>query len=189
MNELLKPTFDWIRDDWQSNKPRFIVELLAWAISIGCSITMAVTVPSPPLLALYPVWITGCAMYAWAAYTRKSFGMLANYILLTAIDTFAVRVECKVGVQEELAAKFNLSAYPNPFGSSTNVHFETMQSENVKISVIDMLGRVVKSSDLGKIVGGAHDLNLDESFFGSAGSYLVKVEIGDVSIYKPLIKQ
>jgi hypothetical protein len=90
MNELLKPTFDWIRDDWQSNKPRFIVELLAWAISIGCSITMAVTVPSPPLLALYPVWIAGCAMYAWAAYTRKSFGMLANYILLTAIDTFGL---------------------------------------------------------------------------------------------------
>jgi PKD repeat protein len=103
--------------------------------------------------------------------------------------TFAVRVECKVGVQEELAAKFNLSAYPNPFNTSTNVHFETMQSENVKVSVIDMLGRVVKSSDLGKLVGGAHDLNLDESFFGSAGSYLVKVEIGDVSIYKPLIKQ
>ena len=103
--------------------------------------------------------------------------------------SFAVRVECKVGVQEELAAKFNLSAYPNPFNSSTNVHFETMQSENVKVSVIDMLGRVVKATDLGKLVGGAHDLNLDESFFGSAGSYLVKVEIGDVSIYKPLIKQ
>ena len=90
MNELLKPTFDWIRDDWNSNRARFTVELLAWAISIGCSITMAVTVPSPPLLALYPVWIAGCAMYAWAAYTRKSFGMLANYILLTAIDTFGL---------------------------------------------------------------------------------------------------
>ena len=87
MNELLKPTFDWIRDDFKSYPIRFIVELLAWAISIGCSITMAVTVPTPPLLALYPVWIAGCAMYAWAAWTRKSFGMLANYILLTAIDT------------------------------------------------------------------------------------------------------
>ena len=87
MNELLKPTFDWIRDDFKSNPIRFAVELLAWAISIGCSITMAVTVPTPPLLALYPIWITGCAMYAWAAWTRKSFGMLANYILLTAIDT------------------------------------------------------------------------------------------------------
>ena len=90
MNELLKPTFDWIREDWHSNRFRFIIELLAWAVSIGCSITMALTVPNPPLLALYPVWIAGCAMYAWAAYTRKSFGMLANYILLTAIDTFGL---------------------------------------------------------------------------------------------------
>jgi hypothetical protein len=90
MLDIFAPTLQWIKDDWQSNKPRFIVELLAWAISIGCSITMAVTVPSPPLLALYPVWITGCAMYAWASYTRKSFGMLANYILLTTIDMFGL---------------------------------------------------------------------------------------------------
>ena len=90
MIELFKPTFDWIKDDWRSHPFRFIVELIAWAISIGCSITMALTVPNPPLLALYPVWITGCAMYAWAAYTRKSFGMLANYILLTAIDTLGL---------------------------------------------------------------------------------------------------
>ena len=87
MNELLKPTFDWIRDDFKSNPIRFAIELLAWAISIGCSITMAVTVPTPPLLTLYPIWILGCAMYGWAAWTRKSFGMLANYCLLTAIDT------------------------------------------------------------------------------------------------------
>jgi hypothetical protein len=90
MLDLLKPTFDWIRDDFKSNRLRFAVELLAWAVSIGCSITMAVTVPNPPLLVLYPIWISGCAMYAWAAYTRKSFGMLANYILLTTIDTIGL---------------------------------------------------------------------------------------------------
>ena len=90
MIDLLKPTFDWIKDDWISNRFRFVIELLAWAVSIGCSITMALTVPNPPLLALYPVWIAGCAMYAWASYTRKSFGMLANYILLTAIDTIGL---------------------------------------------------------------------------------------------------
>ena len=88
MNEVnvFQQTLRWIKDDWASNKFRFIIELLAWAISIGCSITMATTVPNPPLLALYPIWITGCAMYAWAAYTRKSFGMLANYMLLVTID-------------------------------------------------------------------------------------------------------
>ena len=90
MLDLFKPTFDWIRDDWKSNRTRFIIELLAWGVSIGCSITMAVTVPNPPLLYLYPIWISGCTMYAWAAYTRKSFGMLANYILLTTIDTFGL---------------------------------------------------------------------------------------------------
>lgn len=90
MLDIFRPTFDWIRDDWASNKFRFVVELLAWAISIGCSITMALTVPNPPLLALYPIWIIGCAMYAWAAYTRKSFGMLANYLLLVTIDTFGL---------------------------------------------------------------------------------------------------
>ena len=85
--DFFKPTVDWIQDDFKSNRIRFIIELLAWAISIGCSITMALTVPTPPLLALYPVWILGCAMYDWASWTRKSFGMLANYLLLVTIDS------------------------------------------------------------------------------------------------------
>jgi hypothetical protein len=87
MNNILHDIFDWIKDDFKSNRVRFVIELLAWAISVGCSITMALTVPNPPLLTLYPIWITGCAMYAWASWTRKSFGMLANYLLLTTIDS------------------------------------------------------------------------------------------------------
>jgi hypothetical protein len=90
IDTLFEPTLRWIKDDWRSNKFRFLIELLAWAISIGCSITMAVTVPNPPLLILYPIWISGCAMYAWASWTRKSFGMLANYILLVSIDTLGL---------------------------------------------------------------------------------------------------
>ena len=88
--DLFRPTIEWIKDDYRSNSFRFVIELLAWAISIGCSITMAVTVPTPPLLALYPIWISGCAIYAWASYTRKSFGMLANYLLLTTIDSIGL---------------------------------------------------------------------------------------------------
>ena len=90
MLDLFKPTFDWIRDDFRSHPFRFILECLAWALSIGCSITMAVTVPNPPLPVLYPIWISGCGIYAWAAWTRRSFGMLANYMLLTTIDTIGL---------------------------------------------------------------------------------------------------
>ena len=87
MLELFSGTFNWIREDYKSHRVRFLLEVLAWAISIGCSLTMAVTVPNPPLFQLYPVWITGCGIYAWCAFSRRSFGMLANYILLVSIDT------------------------------------------------------------------------------------------------------
>jgi hypothetical protein len=84
---IITKTLSWIKDDFHSHPVRFLIELFAWAISIGCAITMALTVPNPPLLTLYPIWIIGCSLYAWAAWTRKSFGMIANYLLLVTIDT------------------------------------------------------------------------------------------------------
>ena len=90
MNDIVTGIFSWIKDDFRSHPIRFFIELLAWAISIGCSITMAVTVPNPPLIVLYPIWISGCSLYAWAAWTRRSFGMLANYLLLTTIDSIGL---------------------------------------------------------------------------------------------------
>lgn len=87
LSEILTSIGTWIEHDYHSNRCRFIVELVAWGISIGCSLVMAATVPNPPLLVLYPIWISGCVLYAWAAFTRKSFGMLANYLLLVTIDS------------------------------------------------------------------------------------------------------
>ena len=89
MNQITDTVVDiyrWAERDYREWPFRFFIEILAWAISIGCSIVMAITVPNPPLLVLYPIWIGGCGMYAWASWTRGSFGMLANYILLVTID-------------------------------------------------------------------------------------------------------
>lgn len=90
MNNVFLGIFQWILEDYRTYPFRFIVEFIAWAISIGCAIAMAATVPNVPLLILYPIWMTGCVMYAWAAWTRQSFGMLANYLLLVAIDSVAL---------------------------------------------------------------------------------------------------
>jgi hypothetical protein len=78
--------YSWAKRDFHEWPLRFVIEVLAWALSVACSLTMAITVPNPPLLELYPVWISGCLMYAWASWTRGSFGMLANYVLLVSID-------------------------------------------------------------------------------------------------------
>jgi len=90
MTELLSNTFTWIKEDWRSNPLRCFLEILAWILSIGCSFTMMLTVPTPPFLILYPLFIIQCAIFAWASWTRKSSGMLANYLLLVTIDSIAL---------------------------------------------------------------------------------------------------
>ena len=93
IKKVLGPATEWIKEDWNSHPLRFTVELIAWIMSIGANVMFAITVPNVPFLIYLTITVTGCAMYAWAAWTRNSFGMLANYMLLTAIDGIAL---CRV---------------------------------------------------------------------------------------------
>ena len=86
----IQATWRYIQEDHGAWPVRFWLEVTAWVLSIACSFVMMLTVPDPPFLLLYPMWITGCAIYSWAAWTRGSFGMLANYLLLTTLDTVAL---------------------------------------------------------------------------------------------------
>jgi hypothetical protein len=79
--------YQWARRDYQTWPLRFILEISAWFMSIGCAATMAMTVPNPPFLILYPLFMLQCMIFAWAAWTRRSTGMLANYLLLVTIDS------------------------------------------------------------------------------------------------------
>jgi hypothetical protein len=79
--------YNWARQDFAEWPVRFVLEITAWFLSIACAITMALTLPNPPFLILYPLFITQCAIFGWAAWTRRSTGMVANYLLLVSIDT------------------------------------------------------------------------------------------------------
>lgn len=83
----IQATWRYITDDHESWPLRFWLELLAWTLSIGAAILFAFTVPNIPFFVYLAMTITGCAIYTWAAWTRGSVGMLANYMLLTVIDT------------------------------------------------------------------------------------------------------
>lgn len=90
MLNVVRGIANWVQEDWRSNPVRCVLEILAWFLSIGCAFTMMLTVPNPPFLILYPLFITQCAIFAWAAWTRRSSGMLANYLLLVTIDSVAL---------------------------------------------------------------------------------------------------
>jgi hypothetical protein len=87
ISDTVTRAYNWAKKDFQEWPLRFTLEISAWFISIGCAITMAATLPTPPFLILYPLFITQCAIFAWAAWTRRSTGMLANYLLLVSIDS------------------------------------------------------------------------------------------------------
>jgi len=83
----IQATWAYIQRDHESWPTRFWLEVFAWALSIAAALLFALTVPDVPFFVFLTMTITGSAVYAWAAWTRGSFGMLANYMALTAIDT------------------------------------------------------------------------------------------------------
>lgn len=86
MKQIFLKTLKWIKSDYTDHPFRFFLEVLAWVMSLSCAITMALTIPYPPFYILYPVFMAQCGIFAWSAWTRKSFGMLSNYMLLLTID-------------------------------------------------------------------------------------------------------
>ncbi len=86
---MLDATINWIKEDYATHPVRFVLELLAWFMSIGCTIWMGYTLPTPPFVFLYPLFIIQCCIFAWAAWTRGSTGMIANYLLISTIDIIA----------------------------------------------------------------------------------------------------
>ena len=78
---------EYVQEDFRAYPLRFCLEVLGWAISLGCSLTYAITVPNLPFIPLYMAFITGCLIMAWCAYTRGSFGILGNYVILSIIDS------------------------------------------------------------------------------------------------------
>jgi hypothetical protein len=83
---FLRGIFNWAKSDYQVWPTRFTLEIAAWLMSLGCSLTLAAGATDPLFFYLYPIFILQCAIFAWASWTRKSTGMVANYLLLVTID-------------------------------------------------------------------------------------------------------
>ena len=82
--------YNWAKNDFNDWPLRFVLEITAWVMSIICAVWMGMTLPNPPFLILYPLFIVQCLIFCWAAWTRRSTGMVANYVLLVTIDSVAL---------------------------------------------------------------------------------------------------
>lgn len=120
-------------------------------------------------------------------YTVRMRVTTADGCVVTFTDTTIVDVGVSVG--EELAAKFDLVAYPNPLTNNAFVSLNLVKSENISIVITDVLGREISTTNYDKVSAGKHNFELTSNNFTAAGAYFVKVKIGDETVVKSLVKQ
>ncbi|MBJ7427465.1 MAG: PKD domain-containing protein, partial [Bacteroidia bacterium] len=120
-------------------------------------------------------------------YTVRMKVTTADGCVVTFTDT--TKVDVGVSVGEEIAAKFDLVAYPNPLTNNAFVSLSLNKSENISIVITDVLGREISSTNYDKVSAGKHNFELTSNNFTAAGAYFVKVIIGDETVVKSLVKQ
>jgi hypothetical protein len=82
-----------------------------------------------------------------------------------------------MGIQEN-SIVHSLSIYPNPFSDNTTIAFSLSRAENVKLSVSNVLGQTVFSSEHGNLPAGANTLNFNGNNL-PAGMYFMNLQTGD----------
>jgi hypothetical protein len=85
----------------------------------------------------------------------------------------------------ESSLNSTLSVYPNPVSDNLNIAFELTETERITIDVMNLLGQVVLSKDLGTLSSGYSLQNLNVSNLNS-GLYLVNINTKDSQVVRKI---
>ena len=112
-----------------------------------------------------------------------NFGKGATSFLIDAV-ALAQDTTPKVSVpQQRTLTSRTLSSYPNPFTTSTTIHFDSPLGGDVRLVIIDAIGREVETIDAGYEESGIHDIPLSIKL---TGMYFVRLFVGGQVIGDPL---
>lgn len=88
---------------------------------------------------------------------------------------------------EELPTEITLGNYPNPFNPTTNIHFTLTESNNVRLTVYNMIGQEVAVLVNGFKNAGKHEVTFDAANL-STGVYIYRLDSGgQVKVQKMLL--
>jgi hypothetical protein len=113
----------------------------------------------------------------------------SNTVLRDTFNTtgFVVAADCNASTDlfDEISASFSVN--PNPTAGEVTVQFQSpdTQMQEVSLKVSDMLGRTLRSENLG-VVNGTYTNKMNLREFG-AGVYLMQLQIGNRLLSKKII--
>jgi len=100
-------------------------------------------------------------------------------------DTIFVSYTEPVGISNGQPLMSSLRIYPNPSSGSFTVKLGTFGSQEISISVSDLVGRTVYSRDFGSVNGlFAHNVEMG---WVSAGVYTINVEINNYTFHRKIV--
>jgi hypothetical protein len=129
------------------------------------------------------VWIvgqTGSEDFPWTSgvydsvYDGRGDGFLLKFAYPVSSSVTGPKVQA-------VPSSPSLSAYPNPFNSTTVIRYSLPRQAHVDLEVYDILGRVVNRMDLGSVSPGSYTRRLDFSPYAS-GTYLVRLKTPDQAV-------
>ncbi len=102
---------------------------------------------------------------------------------LEQYEPTSIESDAEVSVPQKFALEQN---YPNPFNPTTTINYFTPKAGNVKISVYNVLGQLVKVLVDGNVTAGAHTVELKAGNLAS-GVYIYRMEAGNFTSFKKMI--
>jgi len=81
-----------------------------------------------------------------------------------------------------------LKIYPNPTSREVTIQFDLLEKQDIKISIYNIIGKLVYSESLNNSYGASASWRIDFSEL-SKGMYLIQIQAGDKLINKKLIYQ
>jgi hypothetical protein len=133
--------------------------------------------------------VVGQYLFDFGAYAGKSMTLLAtgrvggtgaNRLIIIGVDAagnvVVPQVTTSNEVEAELPAVFTVHGnYPNPFNPTTNVRFDLPEQANVRIEVVDVLGRQVMTVAPQTMSAGAGKVITIDAARLSSGTYFYRV--------------
>ena len=115
---------------------------------------------------------------SWA--NNETFGFMVSYYLRANFGLVGI----PVSVTPQEASLNRVFVYPNVSSNNFTVSVELEKKDNVKISVIDITGKVIAITTKDDVKSEKFNFDLNKEFV--SGLYFVKVETSDQSIVRKI---
>ena len=130
------------------------------------------------IVAGYPVANTS---YAWTAPMSQFSGVLIRVTFASGSTGISAPFDivAPASVSDASNVPANIELWPNPFQTQTTLQYNLSSSEDVSLSVHDLLGREIENIQEGTQTAGVHQITFDGSH-EPAGIYMYELTIGNI---------